>query len=64
MGGVVKKAQEVVSPVLSAVNIFSGKGKESLLPGDRPRFTHRTKEEHEAMYMKQKNILTILLNLV
>ncbi len=26
MGGVVKKAQEVVSPVLSAVNIFSGKG--------------------------------------
>ena len=37
-------------------NIFSGKGKESLLPGDRPRFTHRTKEEHEAMYVKQKNI--------
>ena len=26
MGGVVKKAQKVVSPVLSAVNIFSGKG--------------------------------------
>ena len=26
MGGVVKKAQEVVAPVLSAVNIFSGKG--------------------------------------
>eukprot|EP00943_MAST-04B_sp_MAST-4B-sp1_P009137 g9137.t1 len=37
-------------------NIFSGKGKDSLLPGDRPRFQARTKEEHEKMYNKQKNI--------
>lgn len=38
------------------LNIFSGKGDGLLPPGERPRFRARTKEEHENMYNKQKQV--------